>query len=101
MPSARLSIKLGRGAKDYARITGPGAKYKRGSVTFRPKGESLEVAVTASDAVALLASLNSALKQLRVVAGVDKAIGRLSAKKSPSSIRQRDIKVNTSKTINA
>ena len=92
MPSARLRMKLGRGAKDYARIIGPGAKYKRGKVTFRSEGDSLEVAVTASDAVALLASLNSALKQLRVVAGVDKAIGRLSPGKSPSSRRAKGYK---------
>lgn len=70
MISAKLVINVGDDAKEYVRVVGKGESYKRGSVSFSAKKGAVEVAVKATDAAALLASLNSALKQLRVVNSV-------------------------------
>jgi tRNA threonylcarbamoyladenosine modification (KEOPS) complex Pcc1 subunit len=70
MPKATLRINLGPKARDYVRIVGKGEKYRRGSISFRATNGTIEVKVEANDAVALLASLSSAVKQLRVVGDV-------------------------------
>ncbi len=70
MPSASLSIKLEKPAKEYIKVLGAGAKYKRGSVSFKAHGGTLKISVEADDAVALLASLGSAIKNIGVVASV-------------------------------
>jgi tRNA threonylcarbamoyladenosine modification (KEOPS) complex Pcc1 subunit len=68
--SAKLVINVGEGAKDYIKVVGRGEKYKRGSISFSAKKNAIEVAVKADDPAALLASLNSALKQLTIVDSV-------------------------------
>jgi tRNA threonylcarbamoyladenosine modification (KEOPS) complex Pcc1 subunit len=69
--NATLRIRIGKNAREYVKIVGRGEKYKRGSISFSSKGNEIAVDVKANDAAALLASLNSALKQLRVVNDVD------------------------------
>ncbi|MCL5239255.1 MAG: CTAG/PCC1 family protein [Candidatus Marsarchaeota archaeon] len=74
MPSATIKLALGPRSKDYVRIVGKGAKYKRGSLSFNASKDSIEIKVEASDPVALLASVSSAVKQLKVVTSVDSLI---------------------------
>ncbi|MDE1855020.1 MAG: hypothetical protein KGH57_01720 [Candidatus Micrarchaeota archaeon] len=71
MPSAILRLRLGPKAKDYVRILGKGKKYKRGSLTFKAGTGTVDIRVEADDAIALLASVSSAVKQLKVVSDVD------------------------------
>jgi tRNA threonylcarbamoyladenosine modification (KEOPS) complex Pcc1 subunit len=79
LPSASLMIKLDRPAKDYIKIVGKGEDYKRGSVSFKAHGKELEIEVSAKDAVAMLSSLSSALKRLKVVSSVDSLLSRKTA----------------------
>ncbi len=74
MSSARLKINFDSPAKDYVKIIGKGTKYKRGSVSFKATKNDLEISITANDPVAMLSSLSSAIKQLKVVSGVDSLI---------------------------
>ena len=74
MLSARLTINLGKKAKEYVKVVGKGGKYKRGSVSFSEKEGAIVIDVEADDAVALLSSINSAVKQLRIVGEVDSLI---------------------------
>jgi tRNA threonylcarbamoyladenosine modification (KEOPS) complex Pcc1 subunit len=64
-------LKLGPRAKDYVKIVGKGEKYKRGSISFNATKDSIEIMVEANDPVALLASVSSAVKQLKIVSSVD------------------------------
>ena len=80
MLSANLKLKLGPNAKEYVKIVGKGEKYKRGSIYFKSKKDTIEIRVEASDPVALLASVTSAIKQLRVVSGVDSLLTNPHAK---------------------
>lgn len=74
MLNAKLTLKLGQRAKEFVEIVGKGEKYKRGSTSFKATADSIEIKVEANDPVALLASLASAIKQLRVVSDVDSLI---------------------------
>ncbi|MDE1874098.1 MAG: hypothetical protein KGI04_03190 [Candidatus Micrarchaeota archaeon] len=74
MPSATLKIRLGPRARSYVKIIGKGEKYKRGSVSFKAAKDSIEISVEADDPVALLASVSSAVKQLKVVGDVSSLI---------------------------
>lgn len=71
MLNATLKLNLGAKAKDYVKVTGKGEKYKRGSVVFKANNGTIEIKVQANDPVALLASVSSAVKQLKVVSDVD------------------------------
>ena len=71
MPSATLRLKLGPKAKDYIKIVGRGKKYKRGSVSFQATKDSIKIKIEADDTVALLASVSSAVKQLKVVSDIN------------------------------
>jgi tRNA threonylcarbamoyladenosine modification (KEOPS) complex Pcc1 subunit len=56
------------------------ADYKRSKVRYRSGKGAIEITVTASDPVALLASLTGAIKQLRIIAGIDNTAARITAK---------------------
>jgi len=64
------------------------ADYKRSSVRYRIKGNAIEIEVEASDPVALVASLNSSIKQLRIISSVDSAITKLAKKQNHRSAGQ-------------
>jgi len=74
MSSAKLTINVGKSAKEYVKVVGKGEKYKRGSISFAEKKGVIQVDVIADDAVALLASISSAVKQLKIVSEVDSLI---------------------------
>ncbi len=74
MLSASLKIKLGPKSKEYVKIVGRGETYKRGSVSFKASKDEIKIDVKANDPVALLASVTSAVKQLRIISDVDSII---------------------------
>jgi tRNA threonylcarbamoyladenosine modification (KEOPS) complex Pcc1 subunit len=55
------------------------ADYKRSKVHYKQGKGAIEITVTASDPVALLASLTGAIKQLRIIAGIDRTAAKLTA----------------------
>ncbi len=62
---------MGKGAKDYLSVMDKELEYKRSRVMVKESKGSIVITVEADDPRALLASLNGALKQLRVVSNVD------------------------------
>jgi tRNA threonylcarbamoyladenosine modification (KEOPS) complex Pcc1 subunit len=73
-------MNLGKNAKDVVRILGKEGGRKRSTIEYKSGKGTLEIRVTASDPVALVSSLNGALKQLRVVTSVDRTVSRLISK---------------------
>lgn len=71
---AKLVLNVGADAKEYVKIVGKGERFKRGSVSFTSKKGRIEVVAKAGDATALIASLGSAIKQLKVVSSVDSIV---------------------------
>lgn len=53
------------------KIVGKGEKFKRGSVSFMSKAGVVKIHVEANDPVALLVSVTSAIKQLKIVSSID------------------------------
>jgi tRNA threonylcarbamoyladenosine modification (KEOPS) complex Pcc1 subunit len=72
-----VSIELGKDAKDYIKIMDKDLSFKRSTCRIRAKGNRIEITVEAADNVAMFASLNSALKQLRIISSVDSKLKRL------------------------
>ncbi len=75
MQRAILSIRLDRPAAEYVKVIGMGTMHRRGSVSFRARGNTLRLSAEADDAVALFASLGSAIKSMGVVASVGSLLG--------------------------
>jgi tRNA threonylcarbamoyladenosine modification (KEOPS) complex Pcc1 subunit len=74
---ATIRIELGKGARDYLGVIEKTLDYKRSSVKISEKKGVISIVVEANDAMALMSSLNSSLKQLRIVSGADSAISKL------------------------
>jgi tRNA threonylcarbamoyladenosine modification (KEOPS) complex Pcc1 subunit len=70
MRKAVLRIEM-ENAKDYLGIIDKKIDYKRSKVRITGDSKSITIEVSATDSRALLASLNGALKQLRIVSNVD------------------------------
>jgi len=58
--------------------------YKRSKVEYKSGRGTIEIRVTASDSVALVSALNGALKQLRIITSVDRAVSRLVRRAGPA-----------------
>ncbi|MGC8662675.1 MAG: KEOPS complex subunit Pcc1 [Candidatus Micrarchaeia archaeon] len=71
---ALLIIDVGKDAKNFIKIMDKSEEYKRSRTNINEKGGKISIEVESSDAVAMLASLNSVLKQLRVISGVANTI---------------------------
>lgn len=74
MPSAEITIKVGRDGKDYIDITDKRIAYKRSRIAISSSGETISIKVDAEDPRALFASMNSILKQFRIISSVDEMI---------------------------
>ncbi len=70
--TAELRIGLGDEEK-YIRILDKNIKYKRGNVEIKNL-DGILVRIKAQDPTALVASLNSVIKQLRVIESVSKVV---------------------------
>ncbi|MGB9732709.1 MAG: KEOPS complex subunit Pcc1 [Candidatus Micrarchaeia archaeon] len=77
---AFLEINLGEKAKHYIKIIDMPKEYKRSKVKVSEKGGKIKVNIEAEDAVALIASLSSIIKQMRVVSAVDNIINNSTKK---------------------
>ncbi|MEM3839193.1 MAG: hypothetical protein QXF01_01285 [Candidatus Micrarchaeaceae archaeon] len=71
MHKALLRIQMERDAKDYLGVIDTTLNYKSGKVEISGKGKVITVRASAQDAKSLLASINGALKQMRVVSNID------------------------------
>jgi tRNA threonylcarbamoyladenosine modification (KEOPS) complex Pcc1 subunit len=72
-----INIELGKDAKDYLGIMDKDLKFKRSTVRIGARGRSIVIKVDAADEIAMFASLNSALKQLRIISKVGNSINKL------------------------
>ncbi len=70
MRKAVLRIEM-ENAKDYLGVIEKKIDYKRSTVRITGDSKSITIEVRAEDPRALLASLNGALKQLRIASNVD------------------------------
>ena len=68
---AHLIIELGEKAGNYIKIMDMPKEYKRSKLKIREKGGKIEVDTEANDPVALIASLGSVIKQMRVISSVN------------------------------
>ena len=68
---AQLIIELGKKAKDYIKVMDMPKEYKRSKLKIKEKGGKITLDIEANDPVALIASLSSIIKQMRVISSVD------------------------------
>lgn len=80
LPKASIKINIGKNPKDYIQIIGKSTAYKRSTVKLSQKGGEINALIQADDSRAMLASMQSLLKQIRVVNGVDQMIDELTEK---------------------
>ena len=71
MYSAQMKLNLGPKAKDYVKLMDKVIGYKRSTVKVKRIGNVVSVEVSAQDPVALVASLGSVLKQLRIIGSAE------------------------------
>ncbi|MDE1762158.1 MAG: hypothetical protein KGH59_03935 [Candidatus Micrarchaeota archaeon] len=62
---------LGERAKDYFAVMDKKLSYKRSSVAIKRRGQEIIVAIEAKDPIALVASLNSVIKQVRIIGNAE------------------------------
>ncbi len=76
MPKAVLQIETGKNAKDYIDIIEKEIHYKRSNVTISGRGADISIKVEAADLTALIASMGSVLRQLRIVEDAEEMISK-------------------------
>ncbi len=74
MPSSEIHIETGKDAKDYIDIIGKEIHYKRSYVSISGSGSDISIKVKAADLTALIASMGSVLRQLRIVEDAEEMI---------------------------
>ena len=62
---------MGEKARDYIKIMDIPKEYKRSKLKIEEKGGKIAVDIEANDPVALIASLSSMIKQMRVISSVN------------------------------
>ncbi len=77
MPEARIEIDIGKEGPRYLRIMDKDIEYKRSSVSTSTSNGKILIKIKADDATALVASMNSMLKQMRVISGVKSALKKV------------------------
>lgn len=71
MYSANLELNLGKKSKEYIKILDKKISYKRSTVLISRKEDLILVKISAQDPVALVASLGSVLKQVKIIGNAD------------------------------
>ncbi|MEM0087294.1 MAG: KEOPS complex subunit Pcc1 [Candidatus Micrarchaeaceae archaeon] len=69
MPNATIKISIGE-AKDYIKVMDKEIKYKRSKISVKESKDSITINIASNDSRALLASMNSIMKQLNVISSV-------------------------------
>lgn len=78
MPEAQILLsKLGNEGKSFVRVMDKDVAFKRSKVTATSKGDSIVIKIVADDTTALVASMSSMLKQIRVIHGAKDVVKRL------------------------
>ncbi|MDE1850748.1 MAG: hypothetical protein KGH54_03070 [Candidatus Micrarchaeota archaeon] len=72
MYSASVKLELGKEAKEYFVLLDKKLNYKRSKVSVKLSKNTLIIQVRANDPVALVASINSVLKQIRIIGNAEK-----------------------------
>lgn len=67
--SAVLRIQKGDPSLDYKSLLGASRAYKRSSMSVRESAREITFTIEASDATALRASVNSVLRDIKIVEG--------------------------------
>ena len=67
-----MKLDLGKKAKFYTELLDKKINYKRSRVSVKRASNILTVEVKADDPVALVASMNSVLKQIRIIGNAEK-----------------------------
>lgn len=80
VPSARIEISLGKDPKDHLDVIEKSMKYNRSTVKISRGRDSILVDVKADDSLALLASIGSVIKQMKIVDGIDEMLNEEKAK---------------------
>ena len=62
---------MGEKAKDYIKLMDIPKEYKRSKLKIKEEGGKIRVDIEANDPVALIASLSSMIKQIRVISSVN------------------------------
>ena len=71
MYTANIKLKLGKNTKDYFQILDKNITYKRSRLKIKATDEALNVDIEADDPVALIASTNSIIRQLRIIGNAE------------------------------
>lgn len=85
LPEANITINVGKDPKDYIDIIGKSITYKRSNISLSQKGKEIKVVIEAKDSRALLASMQSLMKQFRIINNVDNMLETMT-KKSPAKV---------------
>ncbi|MDE1825360.1 MAG: hypothetical protein KGH61_01790 [Candidatus Micrarchaeota archaeon] len=72
MYSASIRLSLGEKSSDYMSLLDKLAKHKRSSVLIKKSKDAILIDVKADDPIALIASINGVLKQIRIIGNADK-----------------------------
>ncbi|MGC8699716.1 MAG: KEOPS complex subunit Pcc1 [Candidatus Micrarchaeia archaeon] len=71
---ALLEIYLGKDAKNYIKIMDMPKDYKRSKIRIKEEKGKISIEIDSNDAVAMIASLNSIIKQFRVISSIGKVV---------------------------
>jgi|GEM_PF-3572495 tRNA threonylcarbamoyladenosine modification (KEOPS) complex Pcc1 subunit len=85
LPEANITINVGKDPKDYIDIIGKSITYKRSNIRLSQKGKEIKAVIEAKDSRALLASMQSLMKQFRIINNVDNMLEKMT-KKSPAKV---------------
>jgi tRNA threonylcarbamoyladenosine modification (KEOPS) complex Pcc1 subunit len=72
MYSALIRLNLGKDANDYIKIMDRKVRFKRSRMAIKKVRNDIVIKIDSDDRTALLASINSVLKQIRVISNVSK-----------------------------
>ncbi len=67
MNSATLYVEIGKDAKDYVKVMDKDISLKRSKMKVSTEKNKIKIEIEAEDNVALLSSLNSIIKQMRII----------------------------------
>jgi tRNA threonylcarbamoyladenosine modification (KEOPS) complex Pcc1 subunit len=74
---AKINIYIGNESKIIVSLMDREIKYKRSRITVKRHGGAIDITVHADDPVALISSINSVIKQLRVITRANKVMDSL------------------------
>ena len=74
MYKASIRLSLGKRANDYFKVMDKNVPFKRSSAKISRKGGEININIEANDPVALISTINSFMKQIRVIGDVEKLV---------------------------